>query len=300
VVVLTLVAAAVPFLASLSSGRFDLPTTSVAESLSTLAPSPVGGYRVLWLADASVIPLAGWTVVPGLTAGTSSDGLPGGGDLFAPPGAGAAVALLRDVRRALEGGTVRLGQLLAPAGISAIVVMNTASPQVAGFQSSPTRAVPSTLEVALGRQVDLSLELQTRSVEVYANSLFHGVVAQSTAKGGLTPALGEPGVSASLAPGEDVVAGLAPASAFSLEVDGVAAPRVATPRTWTGRYQVAATGASPTGRIVVRRFPWNGLLAALTLLAWLYAATGFGGRRLGADVSLRSAVSGRHVRRDDA
>ena len=47
--VAALVVATAPFLASLASGRFDLPTTSVAESLSALAPSNAGGYRVLWL-----------------------------------------------------------------------------------------------------------------------------------------------------------------------------------------------------------------------------------------------------------
>jgi GT2 family glycosyltransferase len=299
VIVAALVVTAVPFAASLSSGRFDLPTTSVAESLSALAPSTTGGYRVLWLADPSVAPLAGWSVAPGLAAGTSLDGLPGGSNLFVPPGAGAAHALVADVRLALDGGTVRLGQLLAPAGVSAIVVMNTASPEVTGVQRVPEHPVPSNLLGALSRQVDLSLELQTPSVEVYANSLFYGVVAQMTATGALTPALGPPGTIGALRPGEDVVAGLAPASAFSLDVNGAAAPRAAPTGTWAGAWQVTGASAAPTGRLVLHRFPWNGLLALVTLLAWLYAATGFGGRRL-----RRLARSGpatpRHARRDDA
>jgi len=41
--VTALIVAAVPFAAIFASGRFDLPTTSVAESLSTLAPSSAGG-----------------------------------------------------------------------------------------------------------------------------------------------------------------------------------------------------------------------------------------------------------------
>ena len=45
--VATLLVAILPFLANFGSGRFDLPTTSVAESLSTLAPSTAGGFRVL-------------------------------------------------------------------------------------------------------------------------------------------------------------------------------------------------------------------------------------------------------------
>ncbi|MFI5036046.1 MAG: glycosyltransferase [Acidimicrobiales bacterium] len=300
VVVVTLAVAAVPFVANLSSGRFDLPTTSVAESLSALAPADTGGYRVLWLADPSVEPLAGWSVVPGLAAATSVNGLPGGATLFTAPGAGAAVGILRDVRLALEGRTVRLGQLLASAGVSSIVVMNSAAPEVADVQRVPLRPVPTTLVEALNRQVDLSLELQTRSVEVFADSLFHGVVAQGTAAGGLTPVLGPPGTVGTLTPGEDVVAGLAPASAFALDVNGAAAPSVAVPGDWAATYQVAATSAAPTGRVVLRRFPWNGLLAGLTLVAWLYAATGFGGRRIDRLVSPREVSTGRHVRRDDA
>jgi len=299
VVVVALVVAAVPFLASLASGRFDVPTTSVAESLSALAPSDTGGYRVLWLADPSVAPLPGWTVVPGLAVATSSDGLPGGASLFSPPGAGTAVSLVADVRLALQGGTVRLGQLLASAGVSSIVVMNTASPEVAGVQRVPEHSVPRNLIAALDRQVDLSLELQTRSVEVFANSLFHGVVAQSTPSGGLEPVLGSPGVAGALTPGEGVVTGLAPASAFALLVNGTPAPRATVAGSWVGSFQVAATSAAPTGRVVLRRFPWNGVLAGLTLLVWLYAATGFGSRRIRQLVA-HPTSSGRHVRRDDA
>ena len=299
-VVVTLAVAAIPFLTNLSSGRFDLPTTSAAESLSALAPTDTGGYRVLWLADPSVAPLAGWSVAPGLDAATSTDGLPGGGTLFTPPGAGAGVALVRDVRLALEGGTVHLGQLLASAGVSSIVVMNSAAPEVAGVQQVPLRAVPVDLIEALTRQTDLSLELQTTSVEVFANSLFHGVVSQRTSSGSLTPVLSTLGVAGPLAPGGDVIAGLAPASAFDLLVNGVAASRVASPTTWTGEYQVTATSSAPVGQIVLHRFPWNGLLAGLTLLVWLCVATGFGGRRLNQLVQLRAAPTGRHARRDDA
>ena len=174
--------------------------------------------------------------------------------------------------------------------------MNTAAPEVAGVQKVPRRTAPTNLVEALNRQVDLSLVLQTRWVEVFANSMFHGVVAQSTPSGGLTPVLGEPGTTGALTPGGDVVAGLAPASAFRLEVNGQPAPR-APSTSWAGVYQVTAATAQPTGEVVVDRFPWNGVLAALTLLAWLYAATGFGGRRID---QLVHAPGGRHVRRDDA
>ena len=83
------------------------------------------------------------------------------------------------VESAMTGHTVRLGQLLAPAGISTIVVMNSAAPELSGVQSSPMRHVPGMLMSALASQSDLSLELQTSSVEVFSNSLFHGIYAES-------------------------------------------------------------------------------------------------------------------------
>ena len=96
--VATLLVAILPFLQSLGSGRFDLPTTSVAQSLSELAPNTSGGYRVLWLGDPSVLPLAGWSVAPGLEAATSMNGLPGGSTLFNPPDAGASNVIIASRR----------------------------------------------------------------------------------------------------------------------------------------------------------------------------------------------------------
>jgi len=42
-----------------------------------------------------------------------------------------------------EGQTVRLGRLLAPAGISTIVVMNSSAPELQGVQTVPLHPVPS-------------------------------------------------------------------------------------------------------------------------------------------------------------
>ncbi len=268
--------AAIPFMASFASGRFDLPTTSVAESLSALAPSSAGGYRVLWLADPTIEPLAGWSVDPGLAAATSMNGLPGGATLFSPPDSGTSNVLLGAVRLALQGRTVRLGQLLAPAGISTIVVMNTASPELVGEQSVPLRAVPTNLVTALGRQTDLSLVLQTRSVEVFANSLFHGLVAESSSGAtGWAPVLNGTFKPGPVSSGTTILSGLAPASAFTLRVNGQPAT-LHTSYGWAPTYQVATYPAPPTGQLSLHVFPFNSLLALLTLGLWILAWLGFG------------------------
>ncbi|MHB2029772.1 MAG: glycosyltransferase family 2 protein, partial [Acidimicrobiales bacterium] len=223
---LTLLVACLPFLASFGSGRFDLPTTSVAESLGALAPTNAGGYRVLWLGDPSVLPLAGWSVTPGLEAATSMNGLPGGNTLFSPPDVGASEVIIQAVQNVLAGRTIHLGQLLAPEGISTIVVMNASAPELAGVQRVPLHHVPGTLLTALNNQSDLALELQTASVDVYSNSLFHGIVA-ATSPGSTTPSpiFTSSSFSGPLTSGSSVTAGLAPAGAFALDVNGRVAPR---------------------------------------------------------------------------
>ena len=272
----TIVVASLPFLQSLGSGRFDLPTTSVAESLSALAPSAAGGYRVLWLGDPSVVPLAGWTVAPGLEAATSTDGLPGGSTLFSPPDSGTSDVIMQAISSAMNGHTVRLGALLAPAGISTIVLMNSAAPELTGVQNVPLRSAPGVLATALNDQSDLSLVLQTSSVEVFSNSLFHGIVAaDQPGSTTLTPLFSTTSNSGLLTPGSTVVAGLAPAGAFALDVNGKPTPRT-TYSTWTPYYQVPTKPSTLQGTLVLRQFPLNGLVALFTLGMWAIVWLGFG------------------------
>jgi hypothetical protein len=282
--VTALLVAAVPFAAIFASGRFDLPTTSVAESLSTLAPSSAGGYRVLWLAGPSVLPLAGWSVAPGLAAATSTDGLPGGSSLFTTPDSGTSNVILDAVESALEGRTVRLGQLLAPAGIATIVVMNSSAPELQGVQTVPLHPVPNVLLTALGRQSDLALELSTQSAEVYSNSLFHGIVSETVSDAKTpTPIFSSTSNSGPVTPGARVEAGFAPAGAFSLDLDGLGAMRIKGP-SWAPIFQAgvhlgvsnASISAPVQGQLVLRRFPLNALLAGFTLMMWLLVWLGFG------------------------
>jgi GT2 family glycosyltransferase len=272
----TIVVASLPFLQSLGSGRFDLPTTSVADSLAALAPSTAGGYRVLWLGDPSVVPLAGWTVAPGLEAATSTDGLPGGSTLFSPPDSGASDVIMQAVSSAMNGHTVRLGALLAPAGISTIVLMNSGAPELAGVQTVPLRSAPGVMATALNDQSDLSLVLQTPSVEVFSNSLFHGIVAASqSGSATLTPLFSTTSNSGPLVPGSTVVAGLAPAGAFALTVNGKPAAR-STYSTWTPYFQVPTTPTVLRGTLVLHQFPLNGIIALFTLGMWAIVWLGFG------------------------
>ncbi|HEY1223010.1 MAG TPA: hypothetical protein VGE75_05900, partial [Acidimicrobiales bacterium] len=270
--------------------------------LSALAPPDAGGYRVLWLGDPSVLPLPGWTVAPGLEAATSNNGLPGGDTLFSAPDSGTTDQVLSALKSAIAGRTVRLGQLLAPAGISTIVVMNASAPELAGVQSVPLHPVPAGLTTALGLQTDLSLELQTSAVVVFANSMYRGLVSQSAAGSVTSTHLLASGVSSSTVSSDSTIrAGVAPASAFELEVNGSLVPRSVSDG-WVPTYHVGNEATTATAQLVLHRFPWNGILAGFTLLLWAIVWLGFGliqrlewlftGRR-------RQVVVARHARKDD-
>ena len=270
-----LVVSVAPFAGLMTSGRFTLPTTSVAESLSSLHPSTAGGYRVLWLGDPSVMPLGGWNVVPGLEATTTTNGLPNGSTLFTPPTSGAADAVLTAVREAVNGQTVSLGSLLAPAGISAIVVVNAQAPQVPGQQTSIVRPATAAVIAALNAQTGLALELSSPSDAVYANVNYTGLYSEGLKKGSQRSIFSAARPAGPVQPGDTVRIGLAPASAFSLDVNGRPAPR-STTAGWAPTYYVGTSARHARATVTLHQFPLNGLLAFFTLGLWLIMWLGFG------------------------
>ena len=269
-----LVVALAPFAVAMGSGRFDLPSTSVAESLSSLYPTPAGGYRVLWLGDPSVMPLGGWNVAPGLEAATTTNGLPSGNTLFTPPNSGTTDVILKALHEALNGQTVALGALLAPAGISAVVVMNAQVPQVVGQTTSIVRPVPAGVIPALNAQSGLSLELSSPSEDVFANTNFHGLYHETIGTT-TTPVFSDTSSSGAVTPGGTVTLGLAPASAFALTVRGAVTPR-STSNGWAPTYLVPNSKHPEVATVSLHQFPLNGILAMFTLGMWLIVWFGFG------------------------
>jgi hypothetical protein len=90
-----------------------------------------------------------------------------------------------------------------------------------------------------------------------------------------TPVFSSSANTGPLATNATVTAGFAPASAFSLDVNGVTVPRADTP-SWTPSFQLGTYASAPTGTLVLHRLPLNGLLALVTLLLWLLMWLGFG------------------------
>ena len=277
VAVLALLLASIPLVVATGSGRFDLPTTSVAESLGPLHPGGNGGYRILWLGDPSVLPVPGWLVAPGLEAATTMNGLPGGNELFTPPGAGTSSVIINALQLALRGQTVSLGELLAPAGISAVVVLNTSTPQVSGPPTAIVRPVATSVTTALDQQTGLALQLTTPSVSVYTNANYSGIFRQVNPSSGVpVPVFSDFSASGPLTPHwTKVQAGLAPASAFALDVGGRPTGRKVESG-WSPTFTVPSTTTKWSGHISLHQFPLNGLLALFTLGMWLIIWLGFG------------------------
>lgn len=270
--------------ANASSGRYELPMTSAAEALNAYTPTNNASFRVLWLGDARALPLAGWSVEPGLAAATTTNGGPNGATLFTSPTTSAMDSVLRSLELVTRGETTHVGQLLAPAGIADLVVLTASVPPLAGLQMSQPLPPPATLLEGLSHQRDLTLVSSTPGVLIYANTTFHGIVAErskalatsTTASDadsvlGWTPVLGAAATSGAVTRGE-VISGFAPAGAFSLRVNGHPAPRT-TKLGWVGAYAVG----SGHSRLTLNEFPFNGILAGGTLLAWCLIGFGFGG-----------------------
>ena len=273
----------VSILTHATDGRYGLPQTSAADALAAYTPSTVGGYRVLWLGDPRAMPLSGWSVAPGLAAATSMNGGPNGSVLFSPPASGASDVLLRTIDLVTRRGTTHAGRLLAPAGISDIVVLTASVPPLAGLQSAVPLPPPTALIDGLDRQADLALVAKSSGLLIYANKRFHGIVGQratalnaattssdSDSVDGWTPALDGGAFTGEVAAGH-VVAGFAPANAFALEVDGHAVKRTNV-LDWVAGYET--TGGS--AQLVLHQFPLNGLLALFTIFLWLSYFFGFG------------------------
>src|SRR5690606_31866984 len=57
------VVAFLPVLASAAGGRWDLPDRDLVERVSLAGgDAPDGAYRVLWVGDPDLVPLAGWAL----------------------------------------------------------------------------------------------------------------------------------------------------------------------------------------------------------------------------------------------
>jgi GT2 family glycosyltransferase len=213
-----LVAAVLPLLGAAPDGGWHLPTHEVARSVGWMpAQAGTGAFRVLWVGDPDSIPLDGWPLPgqDGLAYATSRNGPPDVTDLWPGPRSSATGSMGDALSVARQGGTARLGRLLAPMAVRYIVVPRRLSTGT-GAGGLP---VPAGLSRALGSQLDLRLLPSDPALDVYENTAWGAarvVVPGDLAAAGLPGTLG---AGADLSGGQAVAPGGGPAR-FSGQLPG--------------------------------------------------------------------------------
>jgi hypothetical protein len=165
---LALVAAVLPIIGASTSGMWNLTSAEVARSVGWMpALAEEGAFRVLWVGDPATLPLDGWALdgEEGVAYATSRNGPPDVTDLWPGPPSAATDSMGDAVRVAREGGTARLGRLLAPMGVRYIVVPK----QLSTNDGEQELGVPAALTRALGSQLDLRLLPSDPALDVYEN-----------------------------------------------------------------------------------------------------------------------------------
>jgi hypothetical protein len=157
----------VPVLGAAFDGRWDVPRGDFGSSLSFLdEEEEAAPFRVLWLGQADVLPLAGWELEDQVQYASSDGGQPRVQDLWAGSSHG-ATSLMRDaLDAAIDRETNRLGRLLAPMGVQYVVVVQQLAPKPF---SDVVQPAPQSVTDALGEQLDLEAVEVNPALVVYRN-----------------------------------------------------------------------------------------------------------------------------------
>jgi GT2 family glycosyltransferase len=146
------------------SGRFGLRADDWPTTYSWMADNaPPGGFRVLWVGDPNVLPAAAKTTGDIGYALTRNGAVDARASWAAPEQRGDRV-FAGMLGAAASGSTVRLGHLVAPAGVRYIAFVRRAAPGSGALGRDET-----TLGDALARQLDLTLSHVDDFAVVYDN-----------------------------------------------------------------------------------------------------------------------------------
>jgi len=276
--------ATLPLLGAVPDGRWKLPDTEVARSVAWMEPEATrGAFRVLWLGDPTVLPIDGWRLADGVAYATSRNGPPEVTDLLPGPPTGPTEALADALQAAGEGGTARLGRLLAPMAIRYVVVPRQLA---AGDADHDGRNLPTRLSRALNSQLDLRILPSDAAAAVYENTswgpgragvqapLAVGALAQGLGVGAdlsanrpVLPGDGPVKFSGPLADGSQVFLSESVSSRWELRVGGDRAPRSAA----FGLANVFSPDRAGAARLRFRTPVLRYLAVALPLAAWALA-----------------------------
>jgi GT2 family glycosyltransferase len=297
-VALAVLAGSLPMIGGAFDGRWKVASADFGQALDFVRTQRAAEpFRVLWIGDPDVVPVAGWKLDDGLVAGVSDDGMPTMTELWAPGDPAGSRALLDAIDLALAGQTTRLGRILATMDVRYVVLPRQIVPLP---YRSTAHELPASVVGSLDDQLDFAQVAVNNAAVVYRNDAWHAglrLLPADAPKGrSVADALGrESGTS--VLRGLDPVAGgrgrldsggiLAtgqPADpGWHLTVDGKAATRV-TLQGWEQAFVV------PKGGEVVlshRVTPTRPLAVLVVALVWLAAVALWRfGRRSSDDLDL--------------
>jgi GT2 family glycosyltransferase len=164
----------VPIAVAALDGRWNAPAVGFDSVLGFLRDEQANGaFRVLWVGDPDVLPVAGWQLRDGLAYATTDQALPSVQERWAASADGPTGLIADALRIADKHETARLGRLLAPMGIRYIVVTEAAAPF-----GDDQRTVPADLATTLEAQLDLAQISVNPVLHVYRNTAWAPTRAQ--------------------------------------------------------------------------------------------------------------------------
>lgn len=282
VIAVAVLAGSLPMIGGAFDGRWKAPSADFGQALDFVRTQRTAEpFRVLWIGDPDVVPVAGWDLDDGLVAGVSNSGMPTMTELWSPGDPAGSQALLDAIGLATSGQTTRLGRILATMGVRYVVLPRQIVPlpyRTTGHE------LPETLVGSLDDQLDFAQVAVNNAAVVYRNDAWqpgmrllpasspHGRTVSDALRRDpgspvlrkLDPVVGGRG---RLASGGILATGQAADSGWRLTVDGRAAKRV-TLQGWEQGFVV------PKGGKVVlshRNAPGRPLVVAVVALCWLAA-----------------------------
>lgn len=160
-----------PGLTAVADGQWGMPNGTLVDALAEFATDPPeGDFRVLWLGDPQVIPVAAYTYQPGIGMAITDDGPITIAERWAGKPTGIEEEVATALRQMAAGATVRGGRLLAPFAIRYIVV--PVADGVNGTIENPL-PIPEGLLAVLDNQLDMASRLTNPpNYRVFENTAF--------------------------------------------------------------------------------------------------------------------------------
>lgn len=154
-------------------GRWEMPRAGYETALRFFDGDDPYQARVLWIGDDQVLPVGGWSYSDSTMAITQAR-VPTLRELWPVQDAAGNAEIEATMDLALNGGTNRLGRLLAPYGVRWVVIIEDRAPAPFG---STQFSIPARTEIGLSEQLDL-IRIDVRDgLTVYRNAAFVPVVA---------------------------------------------------------------------------------------------------------------------------